>query len=634
LRLVDSDGTPVRGARALVGAIGPGEFPLFAMSPTARDGEFEFDGLPSEGEFAFAAQRGLGQRWQTLRAKSGEAELRLDAAATLSVEVVGDGARALSEIEIELMPSLDGARNMALFARACARSYRGAGLATFDALAPGSYALLVRSKGFAPQWSNVDVTAPETTSRVALAASSELEVRVHDAATNAPIAGARVFLRTQLRAQTIDCATTADDGVARLRWMPVEDDHGFALRVEHPSYAPRPAMAVQANAPAADVALDLGGTLAVHVRERGAAPAKRYTLSLINSVGQEAQLPIALDARGDATVARLSAGSRGYELREGVNDRDAFEEFARGADEPAVRDGSLVIKAGEPTELALELDKNFGASGSKARLRGRIVVYGEPAKQATIYATQLETNEHVITKADKEGSFDFGWIAPGTWVVTGEQTAFLRDEDLGLLLFRDRIELQPGEERSLDLDLDKRALVVHVTDRSGHPVADASAVLLNARGQEVSDGIPVTGADGLARVATMQRGVHQLVCSQPDAGVAVIDDVFAVAGARETLEVVLDPGVPCEGWLEIPPDFAPPGQSVSIHAFAEHGATWHCSRELDAKALHELVSLSGLQPGRYYVQASCGARHTKPALFELAPGGKRDFVWRLEASDK
>jgi RNA polymerase sigma-70 factor (ECF subfamily) len=639
-RVVEDDGTPVADARVVAGVHGilesyaGGDVPMFHLRPTATPGEYELDGLRDGGELVVAAQRASGGCWVSARTEAGEVELRLGAPARLDVQVFGHGGRALDEVEIELLSGPSSRQVRGLFARAAARTYRGPVPATFEGLVPGKYSLLVRAKELAPQWSSVDLAAPGTTVRLELAPVHAITVRVRDARTSSPVAGASVEVRTQMLSDTVDRATTDADGLARVSALTLDDSEDFVLRVEHPSYAPRFAVPIALDKQAIDVPLDLGGSLAIRVLERGQTPAKRYTLTLIGSQGRTAPLQIGLDARGQATVTRLSPGSRGYELREGVNGRDAFSDLVPERDDSALLDGGLIIVSGQKTELALELDKDFGASGDRARLRGRITQDGEPMKDVRFDLANLDTDANLRADVDAQGEFDFGWIAPGDCVVRARRTRAKSEHDLFLALFHDRVRLAPGEDRALEVKLHRRTIEVHITGPDGRPVADASAILVNDRGQPVSDATHVTGEEGVAILTSMQDVVHKLVCHHSELGFAAVDDVFAAASKEKQIHVTLDAGVPCEGWLELPPGFAPAGQAIYVSVHPDRGGTFvNFGREIDAAALPGRVRFVGLRPGRFRVSASSGRKHTRALAFELASGGDSNLTWRLEEDD-
>lgn len=626
VRVLDSNGTPLADADVLVGVVvdtrARAGCLLFAMLPGANAGEFALDGLRAKGELVFAARHGRASAWKHLRTSETEVELRLDPTATLTIDVTGPDSLALDAVEVELMPDTP-----AMFARATALVHRGAGHATFEELAPGAYFVIARAPGYAPQRGGGELVAPESRIHLELAPVPELAVQVRDARDRTPIANARVELRARFSEDVADSATTDAEGSAHVRILPIEGSSEFSVRVDHPDYAPRSGVPLPEDGTALEIWLDGGGTLALHVRERGQAPSRPHTLLLTGSA-----LRVGVNGQGDATVERLAAVYYGYELHEGFNDSDAWQELAARRRDPPLLAGSFRIEAGETTELVLELDPDFGASPGKARLRGLVAIDGQPGKDVSVFATRQDTLELLRANVEATGEFDFGWIAAGKLQLQVQRTRHMDDSDLGLWLFRERVVLAPGEERSLDIDVSKRTLEVLITDGDGNPIDDATVVLLEDHGQPVSDALHITGAEGRVLLASMRGGAHKLVCYQHAVGAATIEDVFAAAGSDAKLEVVLAPGVPCEGWLELPPGFAGEERGVAIAVWPEDTPYAHYGFRVEAKALNERVRIAGLVPGSYRISATCGANDTRAAQFELGPAGDRNLSWRLEAS--
>ncbi|MGQ0456629.1 MAG: VWA domain-containing protein [Hyphomicrobium sp.] len=215
----------------------------------------------------------------------------------------------------------------------------------------------------------------------------------------------------------------------------------------------------------------------------------------------------------------------------------------------------------------------------------------------------------------------------------------------GMVMATDKIVLEVGEAKSLDLVLDAGRLELDATGADGAPLADVAYT--------ISDDDPES-ADGRRNVArsrapradfTLPAGTYYIEAAS---GAAIMRDRVAV-GAGETVKRTLSmPLVPVKISAQIAGAPATAGQGLVYRVAALDGD----QREV-VRALSPVVE-TALLPGRYRIAAHLDAHHInaerdvvveagKPAAFVIdiataeiqfkAPPGAGDSYWEITNAD-
>ena len=305
-----------------------------------------------------------------------------------------------------------------------------------------------------------------------------LEVRVVEAQTQDPIAGARVELNAIVpdpRQRTSSSSTTSSDGFARLTVLPKAPANLLVSGAGWESRElPLPPEA-RPGAPAFVVELNRGAQLSVAVTDYSGSSAPGSVVRL--SMGDTPMMlgyvnsQIA-DSRG---IVRFSDVPRGV-FKLSAQRIDGIGNTASGA-----LGGSLltvVVEGGESLELSIQV-------ATLADLTGDLWLGRDPLCGATISieagrrgfedlgSSMDKFSSAPQVRSDERGGF--GPIALGA----GEYSLLIEHEALGLCTRR--VIRMEQRATNVILDLDDTAITGLVTDSSGKPVAGASVRLYSER---------------------------------------------------------------------------------------------------------------------------------------------------------
>ena len=263
---------------------------------------------------------------------------------------------------------------------------------------------------------------------------------------------------------------------------------------------------------------------------------------------------------------------------------------------------TLVLRGARPgTEEPIVIELKTGAL-----LTGRVVdAAGTPAAGASV---RLKPDDFTLMRgldardlrkrADGDGRFRFEHVGPGTWSLEANQGSATAKVD--------GIELQPGTQREVDLQLQTQdQLTVIVSTQLSEPVADAR-IRVTLEGAFLSTGYGTTDASGRAQIGVdtgtalvtvehelyqdestqvvLEPGSNELVV-QVSPGGTIRGSVRSAAGAPLALATVKAQG---EDSLNMPVAYRrylnPPTETISDRSGQ--------------------FQLTGLEPGKYFLAAS------------------------------
>ncbi len=323
-----------------------------------------------------------------------------------------------------------------------------------------------------------------------LASGAVVAGRVVDAATNEPVAGARLLslpndhARDSLLQDAHPTATATSDATGRFE-LPAAGEWAF-VRVVHPDYAPTQCAPIEMAkiTGLADVRLTRGATLTVRVIDEDGDPWTHRANLFLGARSIDALVPSDLSARrlddewwgqratlsdqrqpdGEGTFrwTHLPAGEYQLHLL-----RPADDEFL-GATER-----ECVVREGESIEVVFQ----SLADESRATLSGTLLVNGDVPEGCSISFSEPSCTRLIGPAAELDGDGEFEIVAPANRplllaVQSSERNGFSRR--IGIVA-----PFHPGEERELHLDLDYAPIGGRVIDaESGEPLAGAQVELL------------------------------------------------------------------------------------------------------------------------------------------------------------
>ena len=643
----------VRAGRDPGGVPGPaGRLDLFREAACDGDGRFTLRGLAPDTLYRLrvrsAGDEGRDPRWlcAPLDALSGErnVEIGLLGAAAVVFEIRGEGGGALSEVHAAVDARSGSARETRT------RSDPEGGLARLEngrwrladlrAGAEWSTRLTLFAPGHAAWGADLGSLAPgeeRDLGSILLREVPAVEVRVVDAASGAPLQGARVELELERGgsasgvwiedengrrdATRTSRARTGEDGTARLG---TPSDALVWVRAEHEGRAPSLPIEVppgEEGSRSLTVALGLGGAVEVAVLDADGSvlPGVRVQARPVETQSgsgprQRERRNELSDAAGRARFAHLAPGLWSFALDTGV----------RGG----VRGDPIEVSEGSRAEIVLSAAPLAKLEG-RVRESGRTLVGASLAlvpgrvRDASGVARSSGRSRHE-SRTDAAGRYAFDDLAEGSWTLLVEHPSRAIPA-----LFP--MDLQPGAN-VFDAELSVSLLEGTVRDEAGRPLAgirvrmgtgrparSARASFVHSSFAEVA--VLAQPAEGGTEAVSDSDGRWQLRGAPPDVALwvqaegrdhqparaeglrvgedAVLSGVDLVLKPAGRVAVrVLDQGAPARGvaiWPRRRVEGAPP----------EHG------QPAFTDALGQ-AELRGLAPGPWTVLAS-GRNRRRPA---------------------
>jgi protocatechuate 3,4-dioxygenase beta subunit len=512
-----------------------------------RDGRFQLAGLEPEREYdvqAFDdsgyepenALVGHAPRSAVVRARAGELAvvLRWSAGASLSFRVLDARTRApLTEFGVRSRSSPD--EELAAPSGAGSRTHPD-GRARIDGLGLGSapsLELAIDAPGYESFQATVALAPDAETDlgEILLAPSAAVIVRVADAASSAPLAGARAWLlreepgaprgglRVLLAAarhregegadgyvpQGIATARSGADGVATL---PSREGETCTLRVEAEGYGAYEVAGLslpRGRVVEHEARLEREGRVAVLVLDAAGAPLEGVEIDHVAPEERDepyVPLPPGLGERvrtgpdGRVTIGGLGAGLH----RVRVDERRALARTAPGG-RGGVQEGRLVlpsdpdwrdvrVAAGETSELEIRVAARASVVGKVsedgAALAGATVSL-EHVREGADAPAGFETHPPAAlrTRTSGRGEYRLSELSAGRYRVRVEHATRAMPAEL-------EVELAPGEN-ALDIALDVATIRGRVTTAEGAPLEGVS-VRARAAG-EPADELAHAGPD-------------------------------------------------------------------------------------------------------------------------------------------
>ncbi len=631
-RVLDAAGAPVAGAEVRAGLVtGDRELNVFAPSVACdAEGRFAVEHLPSGWTLGVIARRDPQGQWVAAQLRGAEHVAELPVERELVVEVVDRSGAPVPAPE--LFVRVVGPDGLGLFAPPLlprpARALDAAeGRFSLGRLAPGSYLVAARAAGLAQAACRVTLAADTPPLRLVLGAVREVRVRVLDAETRAPLAGARVRVEEGERAPPAVLAAghTDADGYATLA-LPRDDVEPRRLHAEHPRFTA--AWRALDGTGVHELELGRGGRLVARLADPSLARERCMLVLELRSAPHGPLFPRLAGLAADGTLAleHLMPGTWRWTLMRSLasgealaflEDEDATEELARG---------EVTLAEGETTELVLGAPPARGTGA--ASLSGSVRTEGRPWGAVEVDLITLEGDGDVLATRGSGGRFRFEGAKPGRYLVyvrPADPPATLERGEFHVLA--EEVVLTAGEERTLDLDVTPHEVEVRVLRVDGLPAEGVRVTLHQTKSAWVGRG-GKTDAQGMMRLALPKGGAYRATAAHAEHGSGALD--LVVEGVRGTVATIrLELGVECSGHVNLDPELRVPDGTYALW-LESVGSRSECPIEVVRGSAPFRVA--GLVPGNYDAWLQHGARLLHARL-ELPEGGARDLVLELEPQE-
>jgi hypothetical protein len=648
----DSGGDPVVGVEVFAGAEVPAGF-VAILQPcgvTNEEGEFSLAGVREEGQVVAVTRRTKSEPWASeVTTLHDDMILSLESAIELTVLVQDEAGEPRSGALIQLDPAPTGDSMMG-FGEALRflprdldpdNGFREVepGRYVNGTVTPGSYRISAHVEGLARGRVTAEVWDEESEEVVVCPTGTHLEVTVLDGATQKPVEGARARVLTAGMGGFEGLAEGVTDGEGQARLGPLgeveegEGDMDFSetmLIVRHSRFADHSAP-LEALEGEVVVALEGSGVLAGRVHWDGEIPTRLYML-IVQDRGAEGfagmfQVPRfgLTDLSGAFRIENLGVGEYGVELVERFLDQDPFS-FIGGGFEPAtLHKETIEIESGATTELVIDLTPS--GRGPTAAIEGRVRFDGRDIEGAEI---TVRGNGTLRTTTDQWGRFatEAFSVQRKVWVSVEGDIILPSGAMSRMEIFRERLELQEGEVRTLEIDLVPVELRAKVVDgNSGDPVAGAQ---VHARSTGDRRGMARGFSDGLTTdlagdvvLWVPDVGEYNLTASAPGFSEAGASVTALVGGSAEVTVLSLPRSVVCAGRVAVPAYATGPRNFSYLWVRSEEGN--HSSGTMISGPDFEF-DLEDLCAGTYRAHAYINGVEGEVIEFELGPDGDRNLI--------
>lgn len=649
----DPFGEPASGVEVFAGAeVAPGVAAILQPCGTTDDeGRFELSGVAETGQIVAIARRARHEPWATtVSARPESLLIELEGTVQLTVNVRDAEGKPLSGARLRLAAGRPPGGSMG-FSEAflvLPRPISPEGI--FREVEPGRYVnaslgsghydLTVHAPGLAPATQQVECLAQENEVTLTCGRGHRIELRVVDAATKAPIAGARGSILRVGGAgfSKLSVASTDPEGHA---WLgPVqtlaagEVLTGFLpsetmVLVQHPSYGDHSATLEPDLSPLI-VALEAGGTLASRVHWGGAIPTRLYMLTL-EFRGADGFLEMfhmprfgLTDLAGECRLANLAPGRYRVALSERFLDQDPLGLMNEDFDPATLHRAEVEIRNGETTELVIDLTPT--GRGETARIVGRVRWDGRSLEGAEV---SVRGNESLQVLTDARGRFETPSFAvrDSTRITIAGDIRTPDGETRRMQLLEESVELSQDDVHEIDLDLYPLTLRVEVVDGAGHPVPEASvnAQFKDKAGTRGSGNGSTTNSLGEAELLILKSGDFLVTAGAKGFGKATTPVTVPAEGLTERVSIRLPRSVPCAGRILVGASSAAgPGRGSGYFFVRGEGHANSAGTRLQPPDY--AFELEGLPEGEYKTWIYLGGRRGEEGTLVLGPEGERDLV--------
>ena len=517
-------------------------------------------------------------------------------------------------------------------------AYDEDGRAVVTELDPGKYSVLAKTPGYTVGKIEADVREGPDEVELILVPELGLSVRVVEAESGKPVhwATAGIFDnkapdRAMRRVPIMNRRTDAE-GFVLLNGLEAKD---YAVAVFHPAYAEAFA---EVSVPGSEVVVELrqGGAISGVILSGGRPPAEDRFIA----TGKQERFPrfTVTDVDGTFEMTHLEPGEYTLTVMRRFANQSIGDQIGGGGEQYIPeRFEKVTVEEGKTTFLEIDL-LDSEDDGPKATLRGRVVVNGRASPGYTISA-RADGNWRGMKSAitDSNGRFDFGQIPAKKTRVSVSRKGKAGMFQFGRLTEQE-IELEPGEIRDLNFELDTGGVTGRVVfDRDGAPVL-AAEIRLRASGAKESRNpfgggrvSTVTGRDGRFSFDDVASGSYTVsVRKDGAAGATVKNVVVPPRGAAPPVEVRLEVGVVVKGTVVLPPEMVEPPRFLFLEFRSAEDGERQGGDRVDRETLEFVVE--GIRPGRYEVRGYGGRERFAPVEVQVSSNGAEGLVVELKTA--
>lgn len=658
--VVDEEGEPVVGAEVCVGAEVPfGEVAILnPAGVSAVDGSFRISGVPKTGQVVASARRAPSDAWYSVvSAGMGDQEIELESAFPMMVKLRNTAGEPVTGGRVRVVPSLGDmlSQGGGGVLKVLLQSGSGQGESRFvevepgdylcSELTPGNYTVVANAPEYAELQEDGELWSGEAEMVMKMTGGRTLEIRVTDAATGEPVEFAQCSVQTLgfMMMRSLAQDRTSSDGKVVLGPFAVPEapeSSGFfrgenevSVMVMHPDYG-RFTQQLGPQDVLVEAKMGAGGTVVGKIHLGGEAPTKSYMIMMepefdrdgTRSMVNEIETPrIGLsDLEGNFKITQVTPGDWELHVFERFLDRDVLGMIEDEPDPLEVFRHDIVVEAS--VETPVDVDLTPSGMGPTARVEGRILVNGRPIAGAEV---NLNGNGQTVIETDSSGSFSSGEISAmrGVWVRIEADLTPDDGQDNATEIYQDWVELNSGEVKRIDFDLQStelRVIVVDAATRERISGANLNARFTGSSENQVPPSTGTTDNQGMADMALMSDGDWMVTASHSDYASTNVQATASGGGLSE-IEIELTPPIPCKGRVD-----------AGGRVVQEWGYLWvnqvdgEGGDSTNLEGADMTFSFNDLGPGKYNAQLWIDGESAKDLEFELGPDGDENLILRFE----
>lgn len=608
---------------------------------TSSDGTFETALLPP-GDYAIHVRAegyapAVVEDITVETGKTAQTEIRLGSAGTLTGKVVADKtSQPVPGTRIELLSVTEGdpfglsTFMLSLFSETDLLSEpvvtQEDGTFKIGNLPEGKFKIKATHPDFAEQTLPAEIKkeGDEVKVEIKLKKGRALSGKVNDAATSAPIAGAKIVLSADTEGQPFTrfmplsekkaVGTCVSDAGGQWRIEDVASGE-YQLQAARDGYAPsetrQVSVASDADVPAIDLTLSTGARISGTVRDGSGAISPT---SHVTAVGPGELTEAEADSSGRYAIEHLSPGTYQIIASYDRGEASAFKTISLGAGD----------------DVAVDL-----TVGGAYFVSGKISSAGRPVENAQVILVREEASESAAAggESGKDGSYRVKGLPAGSYTLAvsykvGNARAAYR-QPMPIVI--------AGNVADHDITLPTGAITGTVLDAQGRPVKEAWVQKVKEGTEQSPDPFPISTTAGLSSVKTDQggkfaflslgEGSYTIKAQKSAAGVARESVTLSGNDSRADITLTLKPGSSLTLRL-LSAQTKQPIERAAVRLSGKNGVLF--KNEMLRPRKGE-ISISDLMPGTYRLEV--GAEGYSSVVREgiaVGPEAKKPIEFSLE----
>ena len=614
-RVTDASGEPLEGVR--VSASGRGETG-YSSSSANTDGEGRYEiGSLSAGKYKVRARlKGYSkEKIEGIEPPAGDVDFTLSSAGRIAGRVTGKERGGIIT-RFRYATAREPFSRRTLFRRG-RETFSEDGTFETRPLDPGSYAVIVRAEGYAPEKvEGIEVESGETANvEIKLAPETSIRGEVFDEKTRRPVTGARIALLLPKEGEFFGFAfgeidllkepvLSNENGAFSIGSLPAGR---FSLKVTHPDYAEKKE-AVKLNKEGEEVRVEIAlakgrAVSGIVVDKNSSAPIAGARVEIFSgadggllkkifgSITRKSSMTAVSDSSGRWEIVNLPPGE--YRIR------------ATHHDYAVPGSKEIIVKPdADLSSVEISLSSGTRVSGTVKDTSGKAIY------EASVIATGEAGFKQVRT--DKSGRYALEHLGPGSYTIScmpGRERGATASNSK-------RAVIAPNEDMVLDFVIGGNFAVSGRVLKEGVPVA---GIFVSFSKEELGEGVSAggkSGEDGSYQILGLPSGSYEIILIKIDPKKRLsyrLPEPVVVSGDLENLDLNI-PVASISGTVVDVRGNPLEGARVSVKKKGEKGEKRVSS--LEEKIMRQFLYYSSDTSGRFEVPALCSGSYLVTATKE------------------